>query len=92
MDAYSNLGVLLMNKGELDGAEAECLKAIEIDPQHMAAHSNLGVLLEKKGDLDGAEAEYLKAIEIDPRHVNAHQNFGPNHGGAFRPFDCGRTA
>jgi hypothetical protein len=18
--------------------------------------------------------------------------FGPNHGGAFRPFDCGRTA
>ena len=21
-----------------------------------------------------------------------HDAFGPNHGGAFRPFDCGRTA
>ena len=22
----------------------------------------------------------------------AYDAFGPNHGGAFRPFDCGRTA
>jgi len=24
--------------------------------------------------------------------VTKYDAFGPNHGGAFRPFDCGRTA
>ena len=26
------------------------------------------------------------------RQPNKYDAFGPNHGGAFRPFDCGRTA
>ena len=26
------------------------------------------------------------------RRSKNYDAFGPNHGGAFRPFDCGRTA
>ena len=73
---YNNLGALLQKKGDLAGAEAAYLKAIEIDPRHVDAHSNLGVLLEKKGDLAGAEAAYLKAIEIDPCDAGAHLKLG----------------
>jgi Flp pilus assembly protein TadD len=39
--AHLNLGVLLKKKGDVDGAEAEYLKAIEIDPRHVDAHLNL---------------------------------------------------
>ena len=47
-----------------------------------------------------------KAPAVGAANVQAHSDrraektaeaakydaFGPNHGGAFRPFDCGRTA
>ena len=73
---HCNLGSLLDDKGDLDGAEAEYLKANDIDPRHVYLHYNLGVVLKKKGDLDGAEAECLKAIEIDPQHTGALCNLG----------------
>ena len=70
---YNNLGALLQKKGDLAGAEAAYLKAIEIDPRHVDAHSNLGVLLEKKGDLAGAEKVILRVLEIDPANDLAKQ-------------------
>ena len=51
-----NLGNLLMNhRKDIDGAEAEYRRAIEIDPNNALAHWNLSLLLEKqRGDLRGA--------------------------------------
>jgi tetratricopeptide (TPR) repeat protein len=46
--AHYTLTWVLEMKGDLDGAEAEYLKAIEIDPRHVAAHNNLGMLLDDK--------------------------------------------
>jgi len=57
--AAFNLGVLLHQKGDLDGAEAAYRRA---DKQGDArAAFNLGVLLQARGDLDGAEAAYRRA-------------------------------
>ena len=65
--------MLLEKKGDLDGAEAEFLKTIEVDPRHVNAHVILAGLLAMRGDLAGAEKELLRILEIDPAHANAKQ-------------------
>ena len=69
--------MLLQNKGDLDGAEAEYLKAIEIDPQHTGALCNLGFLLRTERNQQ-AEAEQLfrRMIQLEPDDPNAHNNLG----------------
>ena len=47
---------------------------------------------------DGGEGPQVAAdgavCRLRDQHAEAakYDAFGPNHGGAFRPFDCGRTA
>jgi tetratricopeptide (TPR) repeat protein len=57
----SNLGVLLKERGDLDGAEAAYRRADERG--HADGAYNLGLLLAERGDLDGAEAAYRRADE-----------------------------
>ncbi|HZV73234.1 MAG TPA: tetratricopeptide repeat protein [Conexibacter sp.] len=59
--ATYNLGVLLKQRGDLDGAEAAYRRADERGDA--AAASNLGLLLQDRGDLDGAEAAYRRGDE-----------------------------
>ena len=75
-DWHSNLGIVLQDRLELDGAVAAYRRAIELDPSHANAHSNLGVVLRAKGEVAEAEAAYRAAIALDPRHSNAYQNLG----------------
>jgi tetratricopeptide (TPR) repeat protein len=62
---HSSLGAALYNKGDLDGAIAECQKAIRLKSDYAPPHNNLGLCLVKKGDLNGAIAECKKAIAIN---------------------------
>jgi tetratricopeptide (TPR) repeat protein len=70
-DDYSNLGVMLDMRGDLDGAEAMYRKALEIDEklgrlEGMAnAYGGLGIVLYTRDDLDGAEAMHRKALDIN---------------------------
>jgi tetratricopeptide (TPR) repeat protein len=52
--AASNLGVLLQERGDLDGAEDAWRRGLELG--HGAAAHNLGVLLQERGDLKAAVA------------------------------------
>ncbi len=69
--ASANLSTVQHIRGDLDGAEAMCRKALEINEtlgrrEGMASgYSNLGIILRTRGDLDGAEAMHRKALEID---------------------------
>ncbi len=74
--ARDNLGIALRDKGDLDGAIAECRAAIAIDPTYAMAHNNLGAVLSAKKDLDEAIAEYRIAISLDPRSFLARSNLG----------------
>jgi Flp pilus assembly protein TadD len=56
--AAYNLGVLLKQRGDLDGAEAAYRRGDERG--EATASSNLGLLLQDRGDLDGAEAAYRR--------------------------------
>jgi hypothetical protein len=41
---------------------------------------------------NGASRVALDEIEEKTAEAVKYDAFGPNHGGGFRPFDCGRTA
>ena len=63
--AAVNLGVLLAEQGDADGAKAAYQQAIDsghADAAPVAAF-NLGVLLQEQGDVDGAKAAYQQAID-----------------------------
>jgi Flp pilus assembly protein TadD len=61
--AASELGVLLLERGDLDGAEAALRRAIALG--NVGSAANLGVLLERRGELSGAETMYRMAMAAD---------------------------
>jgi tetratricopeptide (TPR) repeat protein len=75
--AHADLGALLAEKGDADGAIAEYREAIRLDPGNFSAHNNLGaVLSDVKRDYDGAIACFRRAIALDPNVGQAHLNLG----------------
>jgi tetratricopeptide (TPR) repeat protein len=68
---WTNRGVALREKGDLDGAIAAYGKALELDPRCVPAWTNRGVARFGKSDVDGAIEDFTHALELDPRHVPA---------------------
>ncbi|MDR2685011.1 MAG: tetratricopeptide repeat protein [Prevotellaceae bacterium] len=52
---YNNLGVLLMQKGDLDGADRNFTKALDLDKNNATVNFNKAVVLIAKGDIENAE-------------------------------------
>jgi serine/threonine protein kinase/Flp pilus assembly protein TadD len=73
---YNNLGLVLYEKGDLNGAARHYRAANELDAKLAAVHNNLGLVLHRQGDLKGAIAEYHIAIPLDPQFAVAHNNLG----------------
>jgi tetratricopeptide (TPR) repeat protein len=72
--AHNNLGLLLANNGQTDGALAHYQKALEINPLYAEANNNLGLLLSDKGRPDEAIRHFQKALEIKPDYGGARFN------------------
>ena len=78
--AHCNLGVLLFQRQDVDGAEASLRAAIAADPSDANAHYNLGSLLQEgRNDAAGAITAYLAAVAADSGHAEAHENLGIMH-------------
>jgi tetratricopeptide (TPR) repeat protein len=75
-EKHYNLGTVLQDKGDSDGAIVEYRAAISLDPNYVSAHNNLGALLQNNGDLEGAIVEYRTALSLDPNHPYARINIG----------------
>jgi tetratricopeptide (TPR) repeat protein len=75
-DAYSNMGVILKNKGDLDAAIENYKQAIKIKPDFAEAYNNMGIALKNKGDLDAAIENCKQAIKINPDYADAYYNMG----------------
>ncbi|HKE58530.1 MAG TPA: tetratricopeptide repeat protein [Pyrinomonadaceae bacterium] len=58
------------------GAERELRKAIELDPNYLAAYSALGALFINSKQEDRAIAEYKKILEISPDSASAYTIIG----------------
>jgi tetratricopeptide (TPR) repeat protein len=73
-DSLVNLGRLLHERGDAEGALGRYRAALAIRPGDATAAFNLGVALEDLARLPEALAAYEKAIEADPGDADAHFN------------------
>ena len=73
---HVQLGVALMNRGDLKGADQEFRRAIAIDPDYPTAHTTLAILDERVNLTADAEQEYRRALAIDSKSGDANNNLG----------------
>ena len=73
-EAHYNLGVVLKDRGDLEGASEEWASALALDPSHARALTQLGTAAAVRGDLPTAEARLKAALGIDPTLAVAHYN------------------
>ena len=71
-----NLGVSLLNQGELQAAIDAYRKAIALKPNSPKALFNLGNALKEQGHLEAAIDAYQKAIATKPDYIKALFNLG----------------
>jgi CHAT domain-containing protein/Tfp pilus assembly protein PilF len=74
----NQIGALLLNKGDLNGAESCFTAAVAIsekyapgDWQHAAGYANLAVLYQQEGNLGKAEKYYRLALAIERKHFQS---------------------
>ena len=73
---WHNLGVLLAETGDHDGA-VDCFdRALAGDPAYASAHFNRGGALCALGRADEARASYMLAVAADPEFYEAHRTLG----------------
>jgi tetratricopeptide (TPR) repeat protein len=74
--ARYNLGVVFLGRGELDRAQVEFEKTLELFPNFDEGHLNLGLTFLRKGETDPAIAQFRTALAIDPAYAEAHNDLG----------------
>jgi tetratricopeptide (TPR) repeat protein len=74
--AHNNLGNLLLNRGDFEGALEHHKKALSLRPDKEVSLTNLGHTMATAGRILEAETYYLEAIRANPRHAEAHYNLG----------------
>ena len=65
-EAYCNLGILNLEKGQLSKALDNFTLSLKSDPRHVEAHYNLANLYYDAGDLQLAKLHYEAAAQIEP--------------------------
>ncbi len=74
--AENNLGIIFLQKGQLDDAISRLQAAIDLRPENGPAHDNLAKALLQKGRLAEAMVHYRKFLEIEPGNVEARNILG----------------
>jgi protein O-mannosyl-transferase len=74
--ALNNLGIIFLDKGQLDEAISKLQAAIDLRPENAPAHDNLAKALLKKGQVPQAMVHYRKFLELDPANVEARNTLG----------------
>lgn len=79
------LGYALAATGELEAAQAQLRRAIEIDPDSQAALVTLGIVSDRIGDVETATGAYQQALEAGGQNAQILNNLGVSHLLADRP-------
>jgi predicted O-linked N-acetylglucosamine transferase (SPINDLY family) len=92
---HSDLGNLLYQMGDIDGAIQSLQKATALDGDFAEAHYNLAIAWKSKGDLHKAIACNERAVALRPDFAEAHNNLGlawKHQGRLDRAIECYRAA
>lgn len=74
---HNNYALALTNAGRIEEAQAELVKAAELDPPGAARYFfNLGAVLVNRGDTKNAAEAFKKATEADPNLADAYFQLG----------------
>ncbi len=76
MDAWINLGNMLMDSSRFSEAADAYEKALAMDPKNVDVRVDMGTCYRNSGKPDMAVKEYLKALEMNPKHLLALKNLG----------------
>lgn len=76
VQAWMNLGMLLLLDKNVEGAESALLKACEVSPQHWEPRFQLGMLYDGAGLESQAITAYTESIERDPNQWQPLNNLG----------------
>jgi len=74
--ALNNLGIIFLDKGQLDDAISKLQAAIDLRPENAPAHDNLAKALLRKGQVAEAMVHYRKFLELEPANVEARNTLG----------------
>jgi Flp pilus assembly protein TadD len=74
--AHDNLGVVLFDRGDVDGAIKHYRESIRLRRNYVNAQCNLGVALAKKKQYAEAFAHYRECLRIKPGYSEAYYNMG----------------
>ena len=75
-ELQNDLGTVLIDSGELDGAEICYRTALRLNPAYAEAHYNLGNLLAKQGKVEAAIERFQEALRHKPDYAGAYYNLG----------------
>lgn len=79
-EAHNNLGVYLLQAGNVSQAIDHLRAAAALAPSWSKAHLNLGDALRALHSYDEASAELARAQQLDPSLVEVHYNYGRLYG------------
>lgn len=70
-NAFNNLGTILLQQGDLEAAEEEFRKVVELAPDFAPGHVNLAQVLVRIGRSEDASRALQRALELDPANPRA---------------------
>ena len=73
-EAYCNLGIIELDRGNLIGALENFTQSLKNDPRHVEAHYNLANLYYDAGDFPLARLHYEAATRIEPNFSLVYYN------------------
>jgi len=74
--AENNLGIVSLQRGQLDEAISMLQAAIDLRPENGPAHNNLAKALLQKGRVAAAMVHYRQFLKIEPANVEANNILG----------------
>jgi tetratricopeptide (TPR) repeat protein len=73
---HFNLGLILHQRGDVDGAFRHYLETVRWRPDHYKAHTVLARIYTERNDLDKAVEHYRLALKVDPQLLTPNINLG----------------
>jgi tetratricopeptide (TPR) repeat protein len=95
---HDDVALMLAETGDLEGAEREFRRSLDLRPDSAAARFNVGMARLGQGDRAAATDWFAKALQADPLHGPTHFQLGllqqsaGNLRGASEHFDAARAA
>jgi Flp pilus assembly protein TadD len=88
---WNALGYYYLKSGDLQEAETNFAKAIELDGTYPIPHNNLGVVYLKQSLPAQAEREFRQAVRLDPHYCKAQYNLAVALFHQKRYMDAGKA-